>query len=628
MSGIAAAFRFDGGPPPVRELQPMVAAAAHRAPDGCTAWHGPGAALAKLHRLVLPGQRTTDQPVLERNGPHVTIFDGRLDDRAALAARLSDARLRDDDDDAAFAAAAVARFGDDAAEVMDGDFAFVAWNAVSRRVIAARDRIGMRPLHWAIDRSVLLMASDVAQILAAMTRVPCADETAVADLLAFQPATDARTLYAGIQRVPPGHVLIVDESGPRLREYWRPEPGVADERRSDDDYADECRALLDRAVSARLRASSPPVLFFSGGIDSSSVLAVALELARRTGAAAPQPLSMVFDEPESDEREYRRAFGAGAGFTPMEVRPAPLDRDGYTAQARRRLVPPDLPAEFIGQPLFWRANELGARVALTGGGGDFLFGGSPLRYADLIRRGRVVAAIAQYARDAGTDDSGWSATGLLTAGVWPLLPQRVRSVLRGPAARLVGERAAPSWLRLPRPDRAAVPDPPRGVSHASWEICWTLRDGWTGYFMESGERGASESGVEPRHPLLDPAIVRFALSLPERQRRRGRTIKYVLRRAVDLPPAIEGRLTKADFGHVMLDAFEVLGGRRFFEQLRIGETGWVDANAACSGYDRVRNGSPLTDSGAGALLPRLWVLAAVELWYRAAYGGVQARSEC
>jgi asparagine synthetase B (glutamine-hydrolysing) len=284
--------------------------------------------------------------------------------------------------------------------------------------------------------------------------------------------------------------------------------------------------------------------------------------------------------------------------------------------------------EFISQPLMSRTRELGARVALTGAGGDFLFGGSPLHYADLIRRGRVIAALAQYARDAKTDDSGWSAHGLISAGIWPLLPQRVRSTLRRPARAIAGASvAAPGWLRLPRADRSAVPDPPRGVSHASWETCWSLRSGWTSVFLESGERGASEWGIEPRHPLLDPAMVRFALSLPERQRRRGRTIKYVLRRAVRLPDSVGTRLTKSDFGHLMVQAFEILGGRAFFERLAIGECGWVDADAACRGYDLVQARSPLTDPAAASLLPRLWILAAVELWYRAVYGRAAVRSE-
>lgn len=620
MSGVAAAVRFDGGPAPRRELEAMIAAAPHRAPDGRSTWHDAGAALAKLHRLVMAGQHTTDQPLVERDGPHVTIVDGRLDDPLTTAGGV--------EEDAALVSAAVARHGADAVEHIHGDFAFIAWNRQTRAIVAARDRMGIRPLHWAIDEGCLLIASDLAQVLAALSRRPPPDETAVADLLGFEPATDARTLYAGVSRVPPGHVLVVDERGPRLREYWRPEPGIADERRSDDDYADECRALLQRAVAARLRAASRPVVFFSGGIDSSAVLSAAIDVSARAGVPPPQPLSMVFDQPESDEREFRHAFAEASGLSPIDVVPGRLDAAGYREQAARRRLPPDLPVEFISRPLMARARALGSRVALTGAGGDFLFGGSPLHYADLIRRGRLVAALAQYARDAKTDDSGWSAHGLLSAGIWPLLPQGVRNALRGPARTIAGTSvAAPAWLRLPRPERSAVPDPPRGVSHASWETCWSLRNGWTSVFLESGERGASESGVEPRHPLLDPAMVRFALSLPERQRRRGRTIKYVLRRSVRLPEAVGTRLTKSDFGHLMVEAFQILGGRPFFEQLQIFECGWVDAEAACRGYDLVRARSALTDPVAASLLPRLWILAAVELWYRAVYGRAGARSE-
>lgn len=620
MSGVAAAVRFDGGPAPLRELDALIAAAPHRAPDGCGIWHEAGAALAKLHRLVMPGQQTTHQPFVERNGPHVTIVDGRLDDPLSTDGGVQD--------DAVCVSAAVARHGAGAVELLQGDFAFVSWNRQTRALVAARDRIGIRPLHWAMDRGCLLIASDIAQVLAAMSRRPAPDESAVADLLGFEPAIDARTLYAGVSRVPPGHVLVVDERGARVHEYWRPEAGIADERRSDDDYAEECRALLQRAVAVRLRATSRPVMFFSGGIDSSSVLSAAIDVSARAGVPPPQPLSMVFDQPESDERAYRRAFADARGLGTIDVLPGALDAAGYREQAERRRLPPDLPVEFISRPLMARTRELGARVALTGAGGDFLFGGSPLHYADLIRRGRLVAAIAQYARDAKTDDSGWSPHGLLSAGIWPLLPQRVRGVLRGPARTLVGGGVgAPAWLRLPLAERPAVPDPPRGVSHASWETCWSLRNGWTSFFLESGERGASESGVEPRHPLLDPAIVRFALALPERQRRRGRTIKYVLRKSARLPEPVDTRLTKSDFGHLMLQAFEILGGRRFFERLQTGECGWVDRDAACRGYDLVRARSPLTDPAAGSLLPRLWILAAVELWYRAVYGSEGARRQ-
>jgi len=607
MSGIAAAVRFDGGPPPLDSLQRMIDAAPHRAPDGSTVWSGAGAALAKLHRLVLPGQRTSGQPAVERDGPHVAVFDGRLDAPAG-------------DEDAEDALAAVARAGRGAAAALHGEFAFAVWNSRARTLVAGRDRLGMRPLYWTVHGPHLFVATDVAQLLAALPRVPQPDATAVGELLAFDPVRDARTLYAGIQRVPPGHVLVVDDRGAMLHEYWKPEASPADERRSDDEFAEECRALLRRSVSVRLRAAGPVVLFFSGGIDSSSVLATAIDLCREWGTAPPQPLSIVADQPESDERAYRQAFAAAYGVSAIEVQPAAIDAADYAAQARTRGLPPDLPADFIGRPLMWRARALGARVGLTGGGGDFLFTGSTLYYADLIRRGRPGAAIARYLRDRTTEDSGWAPSALFTAGVWPLLPRGLRTAIRRPVRRAMRIEDRPEWVRLPRPDRDAVPGPPPGVSHASWDVCWSLRNGWTSALLESNERAMAESGIEPRHPLFDASLVRFALSLPERQRRRGSTIKYVLRRAANLPAPIQTRRTKADFGYVILDALEALGGRAFFEQLQIAEEGWVDAIAASRGYDLVRARPDWRDPKSGGLLPRLWILAAVELWYRAMFG--------
>ncbi|HEX6463871.1 MAG TPA: asparagine synthase-related protein [Vicinamibacterales bacterium] len=617
MSGVAAAIRFDGGPAPIHDLRALIDAVPHRAPDGVGSWSGGGAALAKLHRLVLPGQHASAQPCVERDSSLVLVFDGRLDNRDELSVRYS---IRPEGtDDAAYVAPALGRDWDRAIEMLEGDFALIAWNPRTRTAIAARDSLGNRPLHWTVRGSTVLLASDVAQLLAALPSTPLPDESAVSDVLSFEPPSDSRTVYRGVSRVPPGHVLIADERGVRLREYWRPEPRPADEGRSDEDYVEECRALLRRAVVARMRAVTPVLVFFSGGIDSSSVLATAVEVARAGGVPPPHPTTMVFDNPESDERCYRHAFFEKQPLQPVEVLPGPMDGRAYRAQAATRRVLPDMPSEFVGRPLFAKAKALGARVGMTGGGGDFLFSGSTHHYADLLSRGSVAAAVRRYLRDWKTNDSGWAVDGLITNGLWPLLPQPVRTVLRRPARRLMRIPDAPSWVKLPRPGRAAIPDPPSGVSHASWEICWSLRSGWTGVFIESGERGASEDGVEPRHPLWDPALIAFALGLPERLRRRDGTPKFVLRRAANLPDAIEHRHTKADFGHLIEQAFVVLGGRPFFEHLALAEAGWVDTDAAARAYDLTLTHSAVTDVRSAALLPRLWMLTAVELWYRAVY---------
>jgi asparagine synthase (glutamine-hydrolysing) len=624
MSGLAAAVRFDGGPPPDAELDAMIAAAPHRRPDGCTTWRGAGAALAKLHRLSLPEQSVAAQPAVGASGL-VTIFDGRLDNRRELAARFPAAQLRDDDDDVRHAVAALTAAGPDGVARLEGDFALLAWDPATRTLVAASDALGLRPLYWMVDRGVLLFASDVAQVLAAATQAPRPDDSAITDILRSDPPIDGRTWYAGIRRLLPGEWLRADCGGIRTTRYWRPEARPPERERSDDDYAEECRALLDASVAARLRSRTPVAVFFSGGIDSSSVLASAL----RTGGDRERivALSIDYRDAESEERRYRQAFTSHYRIGNVELAPDPFDPSVYIEQMERRRLPPDFPSQFIGRVTRRAAVARGARVALTGEGGDALFSGTPYHYADLIRRGRLVAALVQYGQDARGDDSGWTPAGLLTDGVWPLLPQAWRERLRGPINRVRGAQPAVRWVRREGSPRAAVPDPPRGVPLSTWAIAWDFNRGWTSYFFDMLERDAAEWGLELRHPLVDRRLVDFALSLPETQRCRAVMNKIVLRRAVDLPRAVSARTTKASLGHSLTRALVALGGRPFFERLRLADGGWVDVAEVLRGYDYVSRATIPGDRLAETLLPRLWTVAALELWLQRGLHAERRRAE-
>ena len=233
-----------------------------------------------------------------------------------------------------------------------------------------------------------------------------------------------------------------------------------------------------------------------------------------------------------------------------------------------------------------------------------------------------MAALRQHRLDGTYDDSGWSPLGLLTDGVWPLLPPYARRLLRRPLGVLPGVSCRVPWVRLPLPDRDVVPAPPRGVSMASWAVAWDLAHGWTATFVDAFERDAAEWQIEPRHPLLDRGVIEFALALPEDQRRRGRITKFVLRAAAGLPAAIGARVTKADLGFSLRRALDALGGARFFDRLQTAEAGWVDQPAARRSYDEMAAAPSLADSVAGSLAARLWVLAAVELWFRVEHGEV------
>jgi asparagine synthase (glutamine-hydrolysing) len=616
MSGLAAVLLTgERGPAGshLHDLHVMSRASAHRAADGVDTWSDDRVALALLRHARFGG---APRGTVHR-GPLALTFDGRLDNGGDLAGDL----LSDGEsgDDAQLVAAALEAWGPAAIERLEGDFAFVAWNAREEVLFAGRDRVGIRPLHWSLHGGRLYCASDIAQIVAVIG-TPAPDETAVADLLAGEPPADDRTLFRGVHRVPGGAMLQVRSAQPTLTRYWNAEPAPSGAQRSDDDWASECRELMERSIRQRMRGPSPTAVYFSGGVDSSVLLTLATGIARREHLPAPLPVTVVFTNPETDESGFRDAVATRLGCRVRPAYPLPIDAGAYRAQAARRFTLPDLPADASSAGIRRVAQEGGARAGLSGAGPDTLFSGSVLHYADLIGRGSLIDLARRVLIDRQVENTGWSRSALLTSGLWPLLPAPQRRWLRAPARRVSGIANERSWLRLAPTGRDVVPDPPPGVPHATWEITCSLRDGWTPYFIESAERSASEASFEDRYPFMDGRMIAFALSLPEDQRRRGAITKFVFRSAVpELAPEVAARLTKADFGHLLAGSLAALGGPDFFATLAIAEAGWVEPGELARRYDRTTRTTP-DDVRTGRDLPMLWMIAATELWFRSCYG--------
>jgi asparagine synthetase B (glutamine-hydrolysing) len=192
----------------------------------------------------------------------------------------------------------------------------------------------------------------------------------------------------------------------------------------------------------------------------------------------------------------------------------------------------------------------------------------------------------------------------------------------GSRAGLTGR---PSWLRLPL-ERRREPEHPRGGLFAVEDLVRSLTGGLHSFFLEGGERAGAEAFIEARHPLLDVRLTEFVLAIPEEQRRRGPILKFVLRKALEpeLPEILARRTTKGDFAHCVWDAFEGLGGASFFRSLAIADEGWVDGDRVLALYQRMRDDVPRGPDCYGRHIPELWMIAAVEIWYRSAFGGIMA----
>lgn len=246
------------------------------APEGRSRVHAAGAVAlgVRLHRL-LPEDAYDRGPVVDSDG-RVLVADIRMDNREdvcrALGLNPADTRQSSD---TALLSLALARWDEDALSHLVGDFAFALWDPGRRRLLLARDFLGQRPLHYHLGDGFVALTSMPKGIhaLSQVSRAP--DEAAAAGFLAHIPEANGRSFFEGIAKVPPGHVVVVDQRGAAVRRHWTPDDRPL-QLRTRRDYTEAVREQFDLAVASRLRGTSGHIAaHLSGGLDSSSVTATA-----------------------------------------------------------------------------------------------------------------------------------------------------------------------------------------------------------------------------------------------------------------------------------------------------------------------------------------------------------------
>src|SRR5262249_38577734 len=178
--------------------------------------------------------------------------------------------------------AAIERWDESCLDRLVGDYAFAAWDSARRRLLLARDPVGQRPLHYHCGNKFFAFAS-MPKGLHALPEVPYApDEERIAEFLVLMPETGTQSFFLGIERVEPGHVVIVSVEGLTTRRHWQPSRQRISLRRPED-YSEALRNLLDQAVSCRLRGTGDVGACLSGGLDSGAVVSTAARLLAASG---------------------------------------------------------------------------------------------------------------------------------------------------------------------------------------------------------------------------------------------------------------------------------------------------------------------------------------------------------
>jgi len=614
MSGIIGAVDFGGSRIDPESLRSIAESSSYRAPGGTGYLFLNEAGLA-YQALQAPAEgEGLAQPLLEARHQVCVVMDGRLDNRSELIDRLGPAEERSTSD-AALLLAAYLEWGVECTDHLLGDFAFVVWDAPRRRLLCAVDALGIKPLHYAQAGSLVCFASDAIQVLLHPAVPDDYNEREIAAFLANQAEDTKGSFFAAIHKLAPGHRLIAEGGSVRMERYWSPCPAEIKYSR-DEDYAAHFLEILQRAVTDRLRdAGAFAGVAMSGGLDSTSVAA----LAQRAGKGSCCAYTFVFDRlAECDERVYSRAMKEELG---LEVEPVEAERL-WSLESRAALpLSPDTP--FFGwrtcfEEIHRRIVAREGRVLLMGHGADDLLQGSLLVYAERLRRGdlRAIRDIVFHARSRREPVFRWLYRFLGRPHVPAGLDRCLRSVL-GKPQKLRPSLIHPDFrLRTQRDSESKGIRRRRVFATARQEIYDNLvGNPWYLRTANWHDRSTAHSGIEVRHPFLDRRLFEYILAIPGEQLFQLGCTKPLLRRAMAgiLPEKVRLRRGKTSFIRfldvLLLEraAGEVLG---LLRAPRSAELGILDGEQLRSAYQGLTNGGPNAPRGA------VWRAISLEIWLR------------
>jgi asparagine synthase (glutamine-hydrolysing) len=377
--GIVGQVRRDGGPVDPRLIESMCAAIVHRGPDS-RGLHVDGGVGLGIQRLRVIDLASGDQPIYNEDRSVVVVLNGEIYNFRELRDRLkrSGHRLTTHTDTEVIAHLYEER-GPALVHELTGMFAFAVWDERRRRLMLARDRVGKKPLYYALRNGTLTFASELHALLQDPEVPRDIDYQALDAYLAYRYVPAPLSAFAAVRKLPPAHTLVLEPDGrPDVRRYWQLDFGRKRRFANDGEAAEAIREELTRAVRRRMIADVPLGAFLSGGIDSSAVVAAMAE----SSAQPVKTFSIGFTSEELNELPLARAVARRFGTDHHEHVVEPKALEVLPAIVRHHGEPF---ADATSIPTYYLARMTRAHVtvALNGDGGDETFAGYSRYVANL-----------------------------------------------------------------------------------------------------------------------------------------------------------------------------------------------------------------------------------------------------
>jgi asparagine synthase (glutamine-hydrolysing) len=632
MCGITGWASLDARTPPddgaAELLHAMCERMTHRGPDSEGLMVTTGVCLG-MRRLAIIDLQTGEQPVTDESGHVSVILNGEIYNYQSLRARLEDRghHFRSTSDTEVLPHL-YEEYGTEMVLHLNGMFAFALWDARRRRLLIARDRFGEKPLYWGVFDRKLLFASEPKVLLAHPAVRPSLNRDALRHYLSFDYVPAPLSIYQGIQKLTAAHQLTLEDGQIDIQPYWRLSYKTREPVPTEAEAAERLKELLAESVRMRLVSDVPLGVLLSGGIDSSTVAALAV----RASSEAVKTFSISFAEASFDESAYARAVAKFLGTDHHEERLSVDLAANLVSEIGSWMDEPLSDPSLVPTYLLSRFTRRHVTVALGGDGGDELFAGYPMyrghsfariyaRLPLLVRRKLIEPAVRRLpvktknlsfdfkARRfiAGADHDEVARHHIWFGSFTPaeqnaLLTREVKNTTDGDiyaqARRLLEEECdADNTVECMQ----------------SLDTRLYLAED----ILTKVDRASMAVSLEVRAPFLDPRVAEYAASLPASYKLRGRTSKYILKRAVAplLPPFV-ARRGKKGFG---VPVAEWLKGklrplaRDLLSPERIRKAGLFDADYVMRLQDE-------HERGHANHRKLLWTLLMFELWHESFIG--------
>ena len=611
MCGIAGFIVMEPNSAARGVLERMTGSIAHRGPDSDGFFHDEHAHLGH-RRLAIVDVATGAQPMFNEDGSVVIIYNGEIFNHALVRPELEAAghKFVTDHSDTETLIHGYEQWGPKQLDHFRGMFSFVLWNRHTRRLFAARDRLGIKPFYYYWDGKLFAFASEIKALLEHPAISPEFEESVVAEYLAFGYISDERTMFRNVKKLMPGHHLTLDVAARsiKIEQYWDVPEATSTEKHSDQEWIEETRRRLEETVKMRLMSDVPLGMFLSGGVDSSAIAA----LIKKMVSGPVKTFSVGYAEEKYSELGYAAQVAKAIGTDHHEVR---VSMEDFFNALPKLIWHEDEPITWPSSVSLHFVSKLAAeqvKVVLTGEGSDELFGGYERYRWNLINQKALSAyqVVPEVLRRRVR--SFLSTTSLLQANV----RRKIEHTFLGRDESLESLYLDNFYAAFPK-----GPDSAYGNYMGYWNsrpnadllrrMLYADQKTYLVELLMKQDQMSMSCSIESRVPFLDHQFVEFSTRIPQHLKIHGRTQKYIFKKAVEdlLPHDIVHR-KKMGFPTPIRQWLMSPQAQPLFAALQ-------DPNGFVAKYVSMKELKPLIErhlSNREDATDRLWRLLNLQLW--------------